>query len=78
MDYVVEGKKNNIELDNFWKLKLVIITIAALKMYFRNMKNYQTMNLVYTTPEGTELWLGDYYAATDFNLLKQKKLTSGT
>lgn len=42
------------------------------------MKNYQSMNLVHTTPEGTELWLGDYYAATDLNLLKQKKITSGT
>lgn len=46
-------------------------------MYFRNMKNYQSMNIVYTTTEGNELWLGDYYAATDFNLLKQKKITSG-
>ncbi len=46
-------------------------------MYFRNMKNYQSMNIVYTTNEGNELWLGDYYAATDFNLLKQKKITSG-
>ena len=47
-------------------------------MYFRNMKNYQSMNLVHTTNEGTELWLGDYYAATDLNLLKQKKITAGT
>ena len=36
------------------------------------------MNLVYTTPEGGEIWLGDYYAATDLNLLKQKKITAGT
>lgn len=47
-------------------------------MYLRNMKNYQSMNLVYTTPEGTEIWLGDYYAATDLNLLKQKRISSGT
>lgn len=46
-------------------------------MYFRNMKNYQSMNIVYTTTEGNELWLGDYYAATDLNLLKQKKIASG-
>lgn len=43
----------------------------------RNMKNYQSMNLVHTSSEGGELWLGDYYAATDHNLLKQKKITSG-
>jgi hypothetical protein len=42
------------------------------------MKNYQTMNLVHTSSDGGELWLGDYYAATDFNLLKQKKITYGT
>lgn len=47
-------------------------------MYLRNPKNYQSMNLVHTTSEGNELWLGDYYAATDFALLKQKKITSGT
>lgn len=46
-------------------------------MYMRNMKNYQSMNLVHTSSEGGELWLGDYYAATDHNLLKQKKITSG-
>lgn len=46
-------------------------------MYFRNMKNYQSMNVVHTTSEGNELWLGDYYAATDLNLLKQKKIGSG-
>ncbi len=33
---------------------------------------YQTMNLVYKAQNGNELWLGDYYAATDLNLLKQK------
>lgn len=42
------------------------------------MKKYQSMNLVYTTPEGYEIWLGDYYAATNLNLLKQKKITSGS
>lgn len=37
----------------------------------------QSMNLVYKTGEGTELWLGDYYAATNLNLLKQKEIKSG-
>jgi hypothetical protein len=41
-------------------------------------KNYQRMNLILTTSEGGELWLGDYYAATDLPLLKQKKITHGT
>ena len=38
----------------------------------------QPMNLVHTSKEGTELWLGDYYAATNCNLLKQKNIKSGT
>jgi hypothetical protein len=32
------------------------------------------MNLIHKTSEGIELWLGDYYAATNINLLKQKKM----
>ena len=40
-------------------------------------KNYQSMNMVHRTKEGTELWLGDYYAATNLNLLKQKNIKSG-
>lgn len=47
-------------------------------MYFRNMKNYQSMNLVHTTSDGNELWLGDYYAATNLKLLKDKKISSGS
>ena len=35
------------------------------------------MNLVHKTEEGKELWLGDYYAATDFDLLKEKHIRSG-
>ena len=35
------------------------------------------MDLVYTTDEGNEIWLGDYYAATDMQLLKQKNISSG-
>lgn len=46
-------------------------------MYLRSMKNYQPMSLVHTTDEGTELWLGDYYAATDVMKLKQKNIKSG-
>lgn len=46
-------------------------------MYLRNMKNYQNMNVVHTTKDGHELWLGDYYAATDHRLLKSKNITCG-
>ena len=46
-------------------------------MYKRIMKNYAPMNLIYTTEEGSELWLGDYFAATNLKLLKQKKIDSG-
>ena len=42
------------------------------------MKNYSSMNLIYTNEEGHELWLGDYYAATNLKLLKQKRIDSGT
>ena len=38
----------------------------------------QSMNLVHKTAEGTELWLGDYYAATNLKLLKQREIKSGT
>jgi hypothetical protein len=47
-------------------------------MYISKMPyKVQPMNLVYTSKEGTELWLGDYYAATNLNLLKQKNIKSG-
>lgn len=39
---------------------------------------HQSMNLVHKTSEGTELWLGDYYAATNLALLRQKGIKSGT
>lgn len=39
--------------------------------------NYQSMNMVHRTKDGTELWLGDYYAATNSNLLRQKNIRSG-
>ncbi len=39
--------------------------------------NYQSMNLVHKTKEGNELWLGDYYAASNVSLLKQKNIKSG-
>lgn len=45
----------------------------------RSFKSYAPMHIVYKSKEfGTELWLGDYYAATDFNLLKNKSIKSGT
>lgn len=40
-------------------------------------KGHQSMNMVYRTKEGNELWLGDYYAATNHKLLQQKKISSG-
>jgi hypothetical protein len=44
----------------------------------RAFKSYAPMHVVYRSKEfGTELWLGDYYAATDYNLLKNKNITSG-
>ena len=46
-------------------------------MYKFNFKNYQAMNCIVKTNDGTELWLGDYGAATDLNLLKQKKVKHG-
>lgn len=41
-------------------------------------KNYQSMNVVHRTKEGNELWLGDYYAASDISLLHHKNIRSGT
>lgn len=40
-------------------------------------KNLQSMNLVHRTKDGNELWLGDYYAASNITLLKQKNIKSG-
>jgi hypothetical protein len=45
----------------------------------RAFRTYQPMHMVYKSKDyGTELWLGDYYAATDYNLLKNKNIKSGT
>jgi hypothetical protein len=44
------------------------------RMAFRN---YQPMNMVFKSKYGTELWLGDYYAATDEKLLKSKNIKAG-
>jgi hypothetical protein len=41
-------------------------------------RNYQSMNVVHRTKDGNELWLGDYYAASDLSLLRQKNIRSGT
>jgi hypothetical protein len=40
-------------------------------------RNYQSMNIVHRTKDGSELWLGDYYAASDVSLLRQKNIRSG-
>ena len=37
----------------------------------------QPMNMVHTTPYGTQIWIGDYFAATNVHLLKQKEIQSG-
>jgi hypothetical protein len=37
----------------------------------------KSMNLVHTTTDGGELWLGDYYAASNNTLLKQKNIKAG-
>ena len=42
------------------------------------LTNYQSMSLVHRSEEGSELWLGDYYAATNLQLLKQKNIRAGT
>lgn len=38
----------------------------------------QSMNMIHKTTEGGELWLGDYYAAKNVNLLRQRNIKSGT
>ena len=44
----------------------------------KGFRSYQSMNLVHKTSEGNELWLGDYMAASNVALLRQKKITHGT
>ncbi len=44
------------------------------RMAFRN---YLPMNMVFKSKHGTELWLGDYYAATDVKLLQSKNIKAG-
>ena len=43
------------------------------RMHFKS----NSMNMVHRSKYGTELWLGDYYAATNVSLLKQKDIKSG-
>jgi len=45
--------------------------------YGRMPLKVQSMNHIYTSKEGGELWLGDYYAATNTKQLKQKNIKSG-
>ena len=46
-------------------------------MFYSRMPNkVQKMNHIYTSKEAGELWLGDYYAATNLNMLKQKNINS--
>jgi hypothetical protein len=47
-------------------------------MYNRKtFKTYQSMNLIVKNENGGELWLGDYYSATDLSLLSQKNIKAG-
>jgi hypothetical protein len=46
-------------------------------MINRTPSRSQSMNLIHLTPEGSELWLGDYYAATKMPLLKENNIRSG-
>jgi hypothetical protein len=43
----------------------------------RMLPKTQSMNLVHVSGNGNELWLGDYYAASDVALLRQKGIRSG-
>lgn len=56
---------------------MMIIYIVRM-MNRAPFRNYQSMNVVHRTKEGNELWLGDYYAASDTSLLRQKNIRSGT
>lgn len=62
-----------------WMLTLICYIIFRFEIWMRRVPfKSQSMNLVYKTPEGAELWLGDYYAATNLKLLKQRNIKSGT
>lgn len=41
-------------------------------------RGYQSMNMIHRTKEGTEIWLGDYMAASNVSGLKQKSINHGT
>ena len=48
-------------------------------MFNRNgFKDYQSMNCICKNDNGAELWLGDYYAATDTDLLTKKNIKAGS
>ena len=53
--------------------------IYLTDMFISNMTNggRQPMNMVHRTIDGKEIWLGDYYAASNPTLLKQKNIKSG-
>lgn len=38
----------------------------------------QSLSLVHTSVNGSELWLGDYSAATDVGILRRRAIKSGT
>lgn len=64
--------------------RFLLTVFSFLDYIYSSMKisltpyKLQSMNLIHTTNEGSELWLGDYYAASNKSLLKQKNIRSGT
>lgn len=46
-------------------------------MINRMPNKLQSMNMIHRTADSGELWLGDYYAAKNVNLLRQKNINSG-
>jgi hypothetical protein len=60
--------RNRLDYDNKYSYQM---------MNRAPFRNYQSMNVVHRTKDGNELWLGDYYAASDVSLLRQKNIRSG-
>ena len=54
-------------------LYYIVATMMINRMPFKS----QPMNMVHRSRYGTEIWLGDYFAATNVSLLKQKDVKSG-
>ena len=55
----------------------LLIDFLKIVMKYIEMRNSNAMNLIHTTSEGHELWLGNYHAAINTNLLEEKNIKSG-